>query len=282
MRRLSLLLIFLLVLICSPDSLQAGREKRLELKIYGGIGYHLMGDISDGLKGMNEGAEASPYGHISNGEFGSFHFGLDIGGEFIINIAPRLGIGLGVGYIQTGKESRREVEYGEHTEPIVNSMQQLKPKVRAIPITLNFHLGLCSSERINWITNVGVGYYFGRFDWQYHEDSLSFGPYNQSWTGKSNTLGFHAGIELEFQISGSAAFFVEALGRYARLGNLEGDLAANGTTTKNAFLWYSEWGQFPLLEISDAEPTSGISQNVHKAAADLSGVSVRVGIKLGL
>jgi hypothetical protein len=277
------LIIFMLVLLW-PAAVQAEGGPGFQLKFFGGAGYHLLDDFSQGLKGWDDEVEASPYSYIEKGGFQPFHLGWDFGVEFGVTLNRRWGIGLGAGAIQTGRESLRESAYKSDKLATYEFYQErLTTRVRAIPLTLCLQLGLFSNNRMNLSAVGGISYYFGTVDWEYRTQNKSSSEFTEeNWRGTSGAWGFQGGLELDFNINRKLTFFVEGLGRYARWTDVRGDFQADGTTVKDAFLWYTEWGQFPGLAIDSKEPSGGIYQNVRKAVIDLSGFSVRVGLKVRL
>jgi len=282
MRTMSILAVVFVLITAIPEAAQAEGESGFQLKLFGGASYHLLGDFSECLKGWNDGVEASPYSHIENGEFSPFHLGGEFGVEVLLPIKRRLGIGLGTGLVLTGKESLRvSALKSAKLAPYEFYEEKLNPGVRAIPITLSLHLDVYSHNRLNISAIGGVGLYFGTVRWKYQYSKKSSPElYKESWTGTSGGLGLHGGVELEFKINRRLGFFIEGMGRYARLTGFQGDFLAGGKTEEDALLWYTEWGQFPGFVIDADEPTGGIYENVRKAVIDLSGFSVRVGLKV--
>ena len=282
MKTMSFMAVVFLLILFLPAAAQAEGGPGFQLKLFGGASYHLLGDFSACLKGWDDGVEASPYSYIENGEFSPFHLGGEFGLEVILPINRRLGIGLGAGYILTGKESLRESAWkSDKLAPYEFYEEKLNPGVRAIPITLSLHLDVYSNTRLNLSAIGGIGLYLGTVDWKYQKNNKnSPGLYNESWTGTSGGLGLQGGVELDFKINRRLGLFIEGIGRYARLTGFQGDFLAGGQTEEDALLWYTEWGQFPGFVIAADEPTGGIYDNVRKAVIDLSGFSVRVGLKV--
>ncbi|MGB9004785.1 MAG: hypothetical protein WCB96_03580, partial [Candidatus Aminicenantales bacterium] len=78
------------------------------LKLYGGLNYFSGGDLNEGLKGMNEYYDRYFWFFgltKTGGDYQPVHLGLNFGGDFIVQVTPALGIGLGAGYLQGTSES---------------------------------------------------------------------------------------------------------------------------------------------------------------------------------
>jgi hypothetical protein len=280
MRKVSLLTASFLMLTFFLDAAPSEGRPAFRLNLFGGAGYHLLGDFSDCLTGWDYMVDANPYSYIEEGEFSPFHWGWEAGCEALFPIARRLSLGLGVGYIQTGKDSVREIaSAADKLSPYEFFREELNLSVQAIPLTLNIHLVVHSNNSLTLTAMGGLGLYLGSVDWAYQRtDKMSLTQYNESWTGTSSGLGFQGGLELSLPINRHLGLFIEGIGRYVRISGFRGDYRAGSTTEQDAYLWYTEWGQFPLFVIAADEPTGGAYGNVRKAVADLSGFSVRAGL----
>jgi hypothetical protein len=253
----------------------------LSLKLYGGVSEIAGGDLNKGLEGLIDVLNV-PHGIAVTGKYDPVHFGLDFGGELIFNLTSRLGIGLGIGYIQAHQESTIEIADSEdYTEPTHFYTRILRPRVEAIPLTLGLLYDVWTGGRFNLEVSSGIGLYLGKVglddSWTEKGSSLSG---QTTWEGTSQAIGFHVGLGMELYLSQRTSFLVDVLGRYGRLRNIKGDLMENGATTKDAFLWYCEQGAYPLIIIDDSPPPAWRYGSIRKGEVDLSGVSVRVGVKI--
>jgi hypothetical protein len=107
-------------------------------------------------------------------------------------------------------------------------------------------------------------------------------------TAKANAIGFHGGLGFEFDLSPNVALFIEARGRYAKLGGFEGDLtaSASGGASDHASgkLYYWEGlGMttvfYPMIQVVPTAPTpSSSTRNVREAKVDFSGGTALGGI----
>jgi roadblock/LC7 domain-containing protein len=274
-RAVSVTALSMAVLFFVPGLCQARIDDGIQLKFWGGAGYHILSNLNDGLRGWNDGLEASPYAHIREGAFGPLHLGMETGGELIVNIGPRWAIGLGTGYLGVGRDDTRTVEYGEPATATTIYQDHLRTKARVIPIRLAGYWKFSSSSKISWSASAGMGYYFGSLDWDYQA-----GDYHEMWTGTSGVFGFHGEIAFEYRFLKGLAFVIEAGGMNVRFNNLSGDLLRNGESVNNAVLWSFEGGAFPFLEISAGKPSGASGEIVREAVIDLSGIVFRLGFKV--
>jgi len=258
------------------------------VKLHGGLSYLLAGDINDALQGTTDYWDDLTYVDV-DGEVKPLHMGFDFGGEVIINFMPQIGIGLGVGYIQASSNSTIEDTWsGLAYEDTFN------PKVTAIPLTLGVYFGLPMGDTMSVIANAGIGYYLGTFSWNYSYES-EYDDYEENWEAKSNAIGFHGGLGIEVNLSPSMALVVEGFGRYAKLKGLTGDYTweesyfgfSSQGSIKDATLWYYEWRSsstgkwYPTIAFGQDEPQSTSSRrNIREGEVDLTGFSLRVGIKI--
>lgn len=142
----------------------------------------------------------------------------------------------------------------------------------------------------------GLGLYLGyvKFNtlWSYTSGAL-WAENDQLRKAKSNALGFHGGMNLEFNISKTFAFIMGASGRTVKFSGLNADLSesANSSmsppaenTEPNQTLWYFEkyiFGQwYPLVEIDDVAPSGTMYRNVRKAEISLGGIALKAGFKI--
>lgn len=275
------------------DQPSSGPSVYIGLKFYGAMNYMLASDINDHLQGTTN--YWNDRGADVQGEFEALNWGFDFGGEFIIHFTPRFGkgpqfgIGLGGGYIQADSNSTVN-----NTWPVYSYQDTANPKVTAIPITMSGYFGFPLGSKITLTANVGVGYYLGTFNWNYGWDS-EFDVFEENWEGKSNALGFHGGLGLEFNFSSNIALFIEGFGRYAKLKSLTGNYTMEETyfgfhgeeSINDATLWYYErhsyltGKNYHTINFDAEKPEETLYiKNIREGEVDLTGFSIRVGIKI--
>ncbi len=257
------------------------------MKFHGGMSYMGIGDMNDALQGTSDYYKDLPNVDIEE-DLIPVHWGIDIGGELIINFSSQIGIGFGGGYIQVSKETVVDVIW--EGSPYKDTAH---PKATLIPLTFSFHLGLPLGNIMSFVLNAGAGYYLGTIQWQYSWDS-EYHDYEENWKSKSNTIGFHGGLGLEFNFSRNLALVIEGFGRYAKLKSLQGDFTWKRDffgheegIIEEALLWYYDWRssdtgkEYPRIDFDDDVPVeTSLQRNIREGEVDLTGFSVRLGIKI--
>jgi hypothetical protein len=250
-------------------------------------------DFNDHLQSYNELIDDTPF-VSADSEFEMLKMGMDFGGEILINFMPNFSVGIGAGYLSAEKETAIELDvYGMYTED-----WSYHPKFSVIPITFSLYYGIPVGSFMNVVLNAGFGYYLGTVDFGfYSKDTIGGGLWSEeteTWSAKSNTMGFHGGIDLEFGIARNLAFVIGAKGRYAKLTDLTGDLEwdydtsygySGSGTEEDLTLWYyneevSGGEEYPFIELSDHKPTASYLSDVRKAEVNLSGIVFQAGIKI--
>jgi len=172
--------------VSKEPKLSNGSKIGFEIKLHSGAGYLKGGDINAHIQSMNDYWSDLNYINVSGGEFKPFHLGMEFGGEIVIMFSPKIGIGVGVGYLQASKESTVE-----STLSNTDFTDTFNPKISIIPLSLNLHFGLPLGEKLKLKIFSGMGYYLGTVNWNYNYDS-SIGDehYEEVWQGKSNISKF--------------------------------------------------------------------------------------------
>lgn len=179
----------------------------------------------------------------------------------------------------------------------------LKPQAEvSMPIRLGINYTLPFIPRLNIIFNLGIGYYSARISEYRYEKVTTFYPgfayesiywETRYWeTEPKGAIGVHSGIGVEFSPHKNFAFVVEIQGRYLKINNLKGSIQTENETAlktaKGTLYYYGYsivhawfWGKnYKDLTIWQ-EPTYG-SGDIRKAVLDLSGFSLRAGIRIRL
>ena len=274
----------------------ARRGMGFSVKFCGGMNYLFLNDMNDGLQGLFDLINDDPFKEVIDGQYKPFHLGFDLGGEIIINLTSQFGIGLGGGYMQVTKESLWETNNGG-----TEDAYSVKPKVKAIPLTAALYLSTSPDNPLRVSLFGGAGYYLGSVDWQYlyliENNDFTYKD-EHSWQSKSNSFGYHGGLSFEFDLGNSLAFVVEGLGRYVKLKDLTGNFTIRQIeefegsqdeslkTEENALYWHADRDYvytgktYPWTIFSHDKPSGSNYSNVRKGVVDLTGFSVRAGIKI--
>lgn len=261
----------------------------LRVKLTGGFGYFSGGDIGRGIEGMyaQKSDFISSQGFFLDDYPKSFHIDTEFTGDLIIDITPNLGIGIGSGYIHATHASTL-IFYKEESRYKLDQMTSL-PEINVIPLRVGLFLSIPIHRLFNISLNGGTGIYWAKYTYSLGstwEDINDIGH-----VANAAGLGFHGGIGLELNLHRRAVFLIECQGRYAKFSHFKGtattiewgELIYAGnrdfiSTVEEGSLYYLEDNGYPGLVISKDMP-SGF-QSVKKGNFDLSGFSIRAGIKI--
>jgi hypothetical protein len=279
----------------SPQLTQAQSNQytrvKFSLRIMVGCALFWRNDINEGLQGAKDCFDdlALKWGKREDvdSEVELVNMGLDFSGELFINFTPNLGIAIGAGYIS----GSGGLDLGESNED-----RTYHWKFSAIPITLTCNYRIPLGRTMGIVFNAGLGYYLGTVNYDYfytyYDESWED---TETWSAKSNSLGFHGGINFEFGITSNLAFVIGARGRYAKLTDLTGNLdwihydSWSGWisgTEKDQALWFGiHMGtltnkDYPSMQFSEDNPSYKAYYDVRKAEINLSGVIFQAGIKV--
>jgi len=252
------------------------------LKLSGGVGYLSVGDLNTNFQGRNDQLEDVALSY--EGQYELLNWGYDFSGEIIIYPIPSLGIALGAGYIQVSNESSVSVTSIFSSEEI-----HVMPKISVIPITLGIYYSLPLASGVNLTLNGGTGYYIGTLSWD-RDYSGTLAEYTDTFEGSEGTIGFQGGLGFEFKFSPIVALVIEGFGRYAKLKEMKGDYSREGSSFLGSIdasgeytMYYYEYlagtEYYPHTHFFEEEPSDPYYRNVRKAEIDLSGFSVRIGLK---
>lgn len=286
-RKLAVLSILLFAIFSFTGMSQA---QGFRLKLSGGYGSMTTGDYNSygaGLDDLLSTLEA--LGATTEGEFDKINLGFEYEAEFILSLPAGFGVGVGVGYIQRSKMSELSA-----TMPLSGSASaSMGPKLTAVPINLSAYYFTPGIAPLKFYVYGGIGYYYGRLTIDIREESTL----PDSWSEqeamlKDQSFGFHGGVGLEFKVAPRIALFLEGRARYCTLNSWRGDstyVDSDGfRDTDEGSMWYfelldqnygsGEW--FPGITISTGTPSGPDLRNVRKFEVNLSGISLRTGIRI--
>jgi len=263
---------------------------RLSLKLYGGYSHILAGDINEGSDGFFEILDlyaALGVGTLTGG-YKPLHGGYDFGADLIYQITPTIGVGVGAGYMRNTKTSTATLTDGENQLEVA-----AQPTVSAIPIRLGLFFTVPVAGQVNLTADLGGTYYAGlKLD---ATQLIQFSPINwsemsvASLTAGSSNLGFHGSLGFEYLFSPKMGFFVEAAGRYAKLKNFEevtgimNDSGGSSDTTDGKLYIATTTDPdftFSLFTVEETPPVDDVEATFREPKIDLSGFSLRVGIRI--
>ena len=289
MRKKGLVLgVCLLLLLLLPGLSKAEKEKaaskkiNFAVKLSAGMNYLALGDPNKGVKGWYD--NWSQGDDFVQGEAKPIHLCFDFEGDFIFNITPQIGIGIGAGYIQRARTSEVTIRFGECPER--NAARKLK--ISAIPIRLGVFYTLSMNKMINIVFNAGAGLYLAKYSC--NKEAILTGGRVINQTANGSGFGFHTGVGFEFNLSSNFAFVIEVQARYAKIGGFEGTIkyyyGCPPEYMEQGKLYYYEikglTDTYAHIIVSEEKPGGYGISNVRKARVDFSGFALRAGIKIKL
>jgi hypothetical protein len=201
-------------------------------------------------------------------------------------------IGIGAGYVRFSQSSLMTWSLGSDDVKFSST-----PTLSAIPVRLGLFLTLPLGKKLNLTVNGGAAAYAAlkldarqRNDYSngyWIETSLS-----ASRSAPIDNLGFHGSLGFEIMVLPNTGFFVEALGRYARLKNFEKATALardsyGGSETIEGRIYLEtstfDEGGWSLFTVEKTPPVSDPPHKVFtEPKIDLSGFSLQAGLRIRL
>lgn len=267
----------------------------LVLRLFGGFSQAEAGDVNEGLDGYFEIFKLySALGEgTTTGSYNPLRAGYNFGADLIFQITRHIGIGIGAGYMRFSKSSQMTFSHGSEDIKLSGT-----PTLSAVPLRLGLFLTLPLGSRLNFTLDAGAAVYAAlkldakqRLNYPYGywlETSLSASRSAPQF----DNLGFHGSLGFEFMVSPKFGFFVEALGRYARLKNFETATALNRnsygdseTIEGRIYLETNTFdeGGWSLFTVERTPPVSVPPNIVYREPKiDLSGFSLQAGFRIRL
>jgi len=300
-------LLFSLLVLTSLAFPKEGEKfkPRISLKITGGLGYMILGDINENLDTesilANRAERFWPVDFSLKDEIKNIHYGYDFEGEVRIDIISNFEIAVGTGCIYAQKESY-SILRGEDSLRTYILREAFDPKITIIPVKLGIYYKLPLFKRTAVLFHIGGGYYFTKssiYDYQ-HRETYSFmdASRTRSWTEydtkvSGGNFGFHGGIGLEYSLGKNLSVVIEGQRRDVKIKELKGkdimvtSLYGGDREKIYGTLWYhkyeSEGIHLTVLPLSDLMPESrSYTHTIRKAMFDLSGFSLKLGIRIKL
>jgi len=269
-------------------AVSSGFGQKVTLRLGGGWESVTGGDLAAGIQGQSDYLAAT---YAVSGTYKAPRAGWIADGEIIIHLSPRLGVGLGAGYLRHVQTS--QVTY---TVSSIATTEKITPDIRVVPILLNLHYLLPISKRLRIDISAGAGYYLTTWNWDYRLD-LSLSGYSgyEEYAFKSTkgALGFQGGLNLEYALAENFAFVLGVTGRYASIDKFLGAWTDKGggdfwefnDAGSDHFAWYYDWmvggRTFGQLTFQPSQPAGSTTSSARYAKVDLTGLAVTAGFKIG-
>jgi opacity protein-like surface antigen len=269
-----------------PAPARAPREDRPALAFWGGGRYAAVGDLNAGAKGLARYYEAR-LAAAGEGNVKALHFSYLFGAEARLPLALGFSFSLGAEY--GSGESPGSVVYKDGSQEVSLTT---KPRVRAIPISL----ALVYYPLPVFYLKAGADYTFARCNYTYRLTKINSGSKTESWqewTGEASSSGFGwlTGVGLDWNVTSGLSMAVEIAYRHSRLADFGGEGLYQESTayqsTEKGKLYYIQVDTgtaevVPLVFIREKKPSEAGVLAARKAELDLSGFSLKLGIKFQL
>ncbi len=284
-----------------PGPVTAGGK--ISLRLWGGWAYLAVGDVNAGTQAFFDWGKTyfapSPGGTITGG-YESIHWGYEFGGDVIFQLSPKLGVGIGAGYLQMSKDAPYPAMMTIMVDPYYGPEIEFtaSTKISAIPIRASLFLSLPVSRKLDITAHAGISYYLQA---EYHGDwfvaipNIIFtGPFSSLTTAaekKTAAIGLQGGLGVEYRFIRLLSLFLEAQGRYAKFKGFEGTSTSVAGDYGGVLPSFSETGKLyyesvpavpgsPRWIMVQSAPPAGPGGQPREAAVDFSGVSFLVGVRI--
>jgi opacity protein-like surface antigen len=286
-RKLAVLSMLLFAIFTLTGLSQA---QKFRVKLSGGYGTMATGDYNSFGVGLNDLISIlEALGATTEGEFNKINPGFEYEAEFILSLPAGFGVGVGVGYMQRGKITELSASI-----PLVGSASaSIEPKITAIPVNISAYYFTPGVAPLKFFVYGGFGYYFGKLATDIREASTPSAFWSEQEAKlKDQSFGFHGGVGLEFKVASRIALFIEGRARYCKLTSWNGDGTyedSDGVTeTDEGLMWYFEeldqnYGSgkwLPAITIATDSPSGPNIRNAREFEVNLSGISLRTGIRI--
>jgi hypothetical protein len=266
---------------------------KVTLQIKGGWNTFSGGDLERGLGGVYDFAgdviarSAVP---ILQNEKGKNRTGLEFGGDLIYCITPHFGIGIGMSKINTANESVLRFEINS---PDYDTLR-IRPEIKISVLRLGLFYAYPFAGRLAISVHGGPALYSAKYSFSmgitsggYGLAAVWYGFLPMAWyqEAEAKKMGLEGGVGFEFNANPFVAFFIEALGRYARIDAFEGKEEAAlyqnfhyQVVKSQGPVYFVSTGKYELLDI--IPPEGIVGEGARKATLDVSGFSFSAGLKL--
>ena len=287
--------LILLAASAQADDLGQG----FSFKVSGGVGQLRSGDLNAYGEGYENHFDdiAASWLSSKQGGFNDLNtLGGEIGVEVLFNLTENFALGFGFGNFPRKPQSNLSVN-----EPGVISLETIfDPRISSSSLTLSLYYFYPFTSSLKVYINSGAGLYLSKVALNTNAEYDETGVLSYSETVELSThdlaYGFQGGIGVEMTVGGYMGVFIEASGRYSKLKSYNGRLKYTFLSSEGAVvirttsgdLWYFEkynatldnW--YAQIQVSEEAPTGSDVRNARAFAVDLSGFSIKVGIRLKL
>jgi hypothetical protein len=277
-----------IVLLLIPGSVPA--DVKISLKVQGGWAYVSGGDVNRGALSLFDWEKT--FWPATQGGPRSVHSGFDFGGDIIIEL-------------NHDRHRRRRrisedfpVSVMDVSDPEagITGWLTTKPDLSATPIRLGLFLNVPVSKKVNLNASIGGSCYLqARYSDNAEESTYVGNNMLVGWYAirtrvekKGVPLGFDGGVGIEYRLLPRVFLCFDAKGRYAKLRGLEGSSAFSdefNDIVERGRLYYESVPMLagsPRLTMVQTSPPAGPGGEPRQAVVDLSGISLKAGIRIRL
>jgi hypothetical protein len=290
-----LIALFLLTASAQADDLGLG----FSFKVGGGIGQLRSRDLNAYGEGYENHFDdiATSWIGSKEGEFNNLNtLGGEVGFDVLFNFTENFAIGFGFGSFPRKPQSDLSI----HEEDVISFKAILDPRISNSSLTASLYYFYPFTSNLRVYINPGAGLYLSKTVLNTNSEYDEIGVLSYSETVELSTndlaIGFQGGLGVEMTVGGYMGVFIEASGRYAKLKSYRGKLKYTFLSTEGAIvanttsgnLWYFEkynsslanW--YSQIQVSEESPSGSDIRNARAFTVDLSGFSIRIGIRLKL
>jgi hypothetical protein len=276
--------ILVLLLVFSDSAL--GLD--LHFKISGGYAYLKLSEVHRSLHGWAEWkkieAKENKNWQVLEENVRNMHSGINLEGELLFFITPRLSVGLGAGYLYSDvNETKAEVT----VERPAGTLNQVFPMtVSAYPVTLSGYYFVPLRNNLRLFFRGGFGFVWAKYVNREGRKVLTAKNYNYFELQKASASGSIAigGFGLMYDSDIGVRFFIEGTARLAKIQGFSGE---NELAIKGTLYYYEEYSSDldfwqARAKIMAEKPSGPDFRSVSEAVVDFSGFSAKIGFMIRL
>lgn len=256
----------------------------IDIFISAGVGPVVADDLNKGSRGLADSNGAS-LGLSPSGLIGSLHMTGIVGVEAAFRASRWLSLGLGADFERGWRSSRVVYEAGGLLTPAVATTT--KPSVRVLPVRLSLRF----YPRPDFYFRASAVQYTVKAG--YDDRFVSSATTWQEWHGRAtgHTLGMEVAAGGEWRVAAHSFVFAEAGFRLTPAVHFSGTGTVRDSSgaeeSEAGILWFyqqrgADGNGHDLLFVHTAEPSGADILGVGKASVALSGVTLRLGVKIRL
>jgi len=279
----SVIVRILILLLVFSDSAQ-GLD--LHFKISGGYAYLKLSEVHRSLNGWAEWkkieAKENKNWQVLSENVRNMHSGVNLEGELLFFITPRLSLGLGAGYLYSDlSETEAEVT----VERPAGTVSQVFPMtVSAYPVILSCYYFIPLRNNLRLFFRGGFGYVWAKYVNREGRKFLAATRYTYFELQKASASSSTAigGFGLMYDSDIGVHFFIEGTARLAKIRGFSGE---NEQGIEGTLYYYEEYSSDPgfwqaQFKIMAEKPSGPDFRSVSEAVVDFSGFSAKIGFMI--